>query len=80
MFENHTKRQLWHIVAHHKHPSRGSTGVAVLGRATVGLVVISLLSVVEGVVVQGMHQVGVHVTEEHANLWGRQRRQTVNKH
>lgn len=54
--------------AHHKHPTRSGPRVAVLHRATVGLVVIGLPAVVEGVVVQGVHQVGINFTEEHADL------------
>lgn len=57
--------------AHHEDAAGRSTRVALSLGSTDGLEVIGLLAGVEGVVVQGRHQVGVHLTEELAHLgWG----------
>ena len=58
-------------IAHHKHPSRCGSCVAVWHQRTHGLVVMGAFAVVEGVIVQGVHQVGVNLTEKHTDLHGR---------
>lgn len=55
-------------VAHHKDATRCGASVAVWWQCARGLEVVGLLAVEEGVVVQGVHQDRVHVTEKHANL------------
>lgn len=57
--------------SHHKNPSGRRAGFAVGQPLAHRLVVQGLLAVVEGVVVEGVHQVGVDVAEEHPHLQGR---------
>jgi hypothetical protein len=44
------------------------------------LVVVGLLAVVEGAVVERVHQVGLHLAEEHAHLRRRRRRREEGAH
>lgn len=56
------------LVTHHKDASAGCSGVAVGGGGADRLVVVGLLPLVEGFVEEGVHQGGVHLAEEHADL------------
>lgn len=56
--------------SHHKDPSGRRAGFAVGQPLAHRLVVEGLFAVVEGVVVEGVHQVGVDVAEEHPHLRG----------
>lgn len=57
--------------AHHEDAAGRSARVALGFRGADGLEVVGLLAGVEGVVVEGGHQVGVHLAEELAHLgWG----------
>lgn len=53
---------------HHKDTAGCSTQVARRLGGTGGLVVVGLLAGVEGIIVEGQHQVGIHLTEEPAHL------------
>lgn len=61
---------MFQVVSYHKHSSGRSSGLAVGQPLTHRLVVERLLAVVEGVVVEGVHQVGIDIAEEHAHLRG----------
>lgn len=54
--------------SYHKHSPGCSSGFTVGHPFTHRLVVKWLLAVVEGIVVESVHQVGINVTEEHAHL------------
>ena len=56
------------VPSHHKHPSRCGSSLTARQPFTHGLVVKRLLAVVEGVVIESVHQVGIDVTEEHPHL------------
>lgn len=57
-------------VSYHKHSSGCSSSFTVGHPFTHRLVVKWLFAVVEGIIVQCVHQVGINITEEHANLQG----------
>lgn len=59
-----------HGASYHKNTSGRRAGFAVGQPLAHRLVVEGLLAVVEGVVVEGVHQVGVDVAEEHPHLRG----------